>query len=77
VWLGLEFAPNNTGATGPMPCGRCGAHDTSYEDRAGITRRAAAVDWLRNARLRLSTLHHGRTVGALADDRRTCDETPF
>lgn len=32
---------------GSIPCARCGAHNTTYEDRAGITRHEAAKSFFR------------------------------
>lgn len=40
-----EAAPEPGGSV--VPCGRCGAWDTTYDDRVGINRQKAVIDWLR------------------------------
>lgn len=46
-WFGCDPEYKALAYGDAAPCKRCGADDTSYEDQAGITRHAAAIDWCR------------------------------
>ena len=66
---------------GVMPCERCGASDTTYEDRIGWTLHARLGDWLRRLRWHLFDRWRphpcqacGKPLGKCASD---CDGIPF
>lgn len=77
VWRGVEHAPNHSAGTGVMPCGRCGAPDTSYEDRAGMTRLRAAADVPRLLIHLLRPTAPCMDCGRRGGDHGDCDTLPF
>lgn len=67
---------------GVAPCLRCGAPDTTYEDRCGDTRYARFVGWLH--RLRFLLLDSWRqkpeacpACGQRGECKPDCDGVPF
>lgn len=60
-----------------IPCLRCGAPDTNYEDRIGYTRRNRTIRWLRgNILWRLIPQRCDR-CGKRFGKHEGCDDIPF
>jgi hypothetical protein len=82
-WVGCDpdyraFAHMDHGGDA-VPCARCGAADTSYEDRVGDTRHSRLVDWCRRMRWRLfdSWRCHPCPACGQRKCRPDCDGVPF
>lgn len=79
-WFGCQPDYRALSLGDALPCERCGAADTTYEDRCGDTKHARLVDWLRRLRWRLFDSWRPRpcpACGKRGECATDCDGIPF